>query len=109
MFYFIIMKTWRIINAIVLGILVSISIVGTFFKHISWGWGLGDLLAYGFLYFITIIHFVLTIRTRSVDRGRNMVLSIVFFCLTVLFCLKATIWRGGEYRWNGKIFYDTGA
>ena len=96
---------WKIINCIVLGLLITICSLGTFYKHISFGFGLGDYLGYIVLYIGTILHLILFIKTRKKDIYRHILLSIIFMIFTVLIVLKATIWRGREYRWNGSIFY----
>ena len=102
------MKNWKIVNNTILGLLIVLCLIGTFYKHISWGWGLGDIFAYGFLYLITAVHLVITLIKNTNDATTYRTLSIVFCLLTVFFCLKATIWRGIEYKWNGKLFYEPG-
>ena len=57
-------RIWKITNLIVLGILISICALGTFYKHISFGWGLGDLLGYALMYGTLLTHSVLTIISR---------------------------------------------
>lgn len=98
-------RTWRIANLIVLGLLISISFLGTFYKHISFGMGLGDMIGYGWLYLTTLTHLILTIVSRKKGPGRYLILTIVFFTLTIWICLKATLWRDSAYPWNGSIFY----
>ena len=102
------MMTWKLINIIIISIQVVILILGTFYKHISFGMGLGDLIAYGIMYLIFFIHLFLTTigKDKEISYYRN--LSIFFLFLTIWICLEATIWRNSEYRWNGKIFYDNG-
>ena len=78
--------------------------IGTFFYHISFGLGLGDLFGYAFLYFVTIIHLILTFKLRKKENA-YIFLSLIFLTLTILICLKATIWRGPLYKWNGSLFY----
>ena len=34
-----------------------------------------------------------------------MVLTLFFLIFAIFIALKATIWRGSEYKWNGSIFY----
>lgn len=96
---------WKIINCIVLGLLITICSLGTFYKHISFGFGLGDYLGYIVLYIGTILHLILFIKTKSKDIDRHILLTLIFAIFTILIVLKATIWRGHEYRWNGSIFY----
>jgi hypothetical protein len=98
-------KTWRIANLVVLGLLILISFLGTFYKHISFGMGLGDIFGYAGLYLTTLIHFILTIASRKKGATRHLILAIVFFVVTIWICLGATLWRGSEYPWNGRVFY----
>lgn len=95
----------KIINLFVLGLLILICILGTFYKHISFGLGLGDMLGYIVLYIGTITHLVLTIKSREKGLIRHLFLAAIFLIFTILIALKATIWRGQEYQWNGSIFY----
>ena len=94
---------WKIANLIVLSLLILISGLGTFYKHISFGAGLGDMIGYFFLYVSTFIHFILTITSKSENRTKK--LTIIFGIILVFGSLQATLWRGSEYEWNGSIFY----
>ena len=98
-------KIWKILNWIVLGLLILICILGTFYKHISFGLGLGDIFGYFILYVGTLIHLLLTLVARKKGKIWYIVLTILFFAFTVLISLNATIWRGSQYSWNGSIFY----
>jgi type IV secretory pathway VirB3-like protein len=98
-------KYFKISNLIVLSILIFICVLGTFYKHISFGLGLADIIGYLFLYIGTIIHLVLTIVNRKKGAFRHLFLAIIFLIFTVTIILNATIWRGNEYSWNGSIFY----
>jgi len=98
-------KVCKILNFIVLGMLILICCLGTFYEHISFGLGLGDIFGYFVLYIGTIIHSVLTLIFKKKGAIIHIVLAITFFIFTILIALNATIWRGNEYRWNGSIFY----
>jgi hypothetical protein len=98
-------QTWRITNLTVLGLLILISFLGTFYKHISFGMGLGDMFGYAWLYLTTLIHLILTIASRKKGPTRHLILTIVFFTMTSWICLRATLWRDSAYPWNGSIFY----
>jgi len=100
------MRFWIIINSIILLIQTIIILLGTFYKHISFGMGLGDVIAFGFIYLLFFIHLFLTFKGKNKRLNYFRNLSIIFFILTIWICLEATIWRNTEYRWNGKIFYD---
>lgn len=77
--------------------------LGTFYKHISFGWGLADYFGYAILYLTTIIHLILILTTEAKGQKR---LSVIVILVTLFICLKATLWRGSEYRWNGHLFYE---
>jgi len=98
-------RTWRIANLIVLGFLIIISSLGTFYKHISFGMGLGDMFGYVLLYLTTLIHLILTLVSRRKGPTRHLILTLVFFTITIWVCLRATLLRDSEYPWNGSIFY----
>ncbi len=98
-------KFWKILNLIVLGLLILICGLGTFYKHISFGLGLGDMFGYLILYLGTLIHLILTLVSRKKGSLRHNFLTLAFLIFTILIVLNATIWRGHEYRWNGSIFY----
>ncbi|MGV3540299.1 MAG: hypothetical protein ACO1OQ_10835 [Rufibacter sp.] len=98
-------KFWKLTNLIVLSFLIITSLLGTFYKHISFGWGLGDIVGYALLYTTTIIHLILTIVLRDKRFTTHLFLTLFFFTSTVFIILQATVWRGSEYSWNGSIFY----
>ena len=98
-------KFWKISNKIVLGFLILICGLGTFYKHISFGLGLGDMVGYFVLYSGTLLHLILTINSRKQGAERHIILSFSFLLFATLIILKATIWRGSEYKWNGSLFY----
>lgn len=100
-------KFFRIANIVILCCLVLICCLGIFYKHISFGLGLGDIIGYFILFLGTIIHFICTIKffKRSLVYHVMMTLSFSFFALMIV--LFATVARGAEYKWNGKLFYGT--
>ena len=106
-------KLTSILNFIVLGLLLLIWVIAIFFERIAFGGGGGDVF-YWFAFFVaTIIHLLLTLIFEMKKQGAilqivlHIILTVTFSTVLVLFVLQATIWRGGEYRWNGKIFFDS--
>ncbi len=97
---------WTATNLTVLLIQALILSLGIFYRHISFGWGLGDLFWYGFIIISLLTHFILTLAFKK-KLNRIRTLTIIFLTITIFVCLKATVWRGDEYRWNGKIFYES--
>ena len=98
-------RFWKIANWIILGVQGTICLLGTFYKHIAFGWGLGDLLWYGIMYILFITQLILTIRKLKQNSQGYLPLVLIFTITTIFICLRATIWRGVEYRWNGELFY----
>ncbi|MFP7658013.1 hypothetical protein [Chryseobacterium proteolyticum] len=98
---------WKRFNLIILIFLIIISLLGTFYKHISFGWGLGDLVGYAILYLTTIIHLIFTLIFRKKSNSFHAILTLIFLIQTIIIVLKATIWRGSEYPWNGNVFYES--
>jgi hypothetical protein len=98
-------KFWKISNLAILIIQLIICSLGTFYKHIAFGWGLGDLLWYGLMYLLLLIHLILTIKAKNKSIIRFQFLTIIFLVTTIFICLQATIWRDKEYPWNGELFY----
>lgn len=98
-------KFSKILNYIILGFLISLCFIGTFFKHISFGLGLGDMLGYAILYITTLIHLILILLFRKKGSILHFSLALIFLITTIITCLKATTWRGSNYPWNGQLFY----
>jgi len=96
---------WRFFNLLILGVLLLICGLGTFYKHLSFGLGLGDMFGYFVLYVGTFIHAVLTFSLRKKEVVRTIILSLSFLIFTILMVLNATIWRSALYPWNGSIFF----
>lgn len=96
---------WRIANLILLLFGIFIISLGTFYKHISFGMGLGDLVGYFFMYLVVIIHGILTWKYRKRSYIAHLIMIMIFFCIWFFIVISATIGRGPEYRWNGKLFY----
>jgi hypothetical protein len=102
------MKYLKLINAFVLcyGLFLLAAISGLFGFEITFGLGLGDLLYLTLVCMVTVMHIIWTIAIRK-RAGASFLVPVVIFSLTsILFSLKATVWRGVEYPWsNGKLFY----
>ncbi|BDD08263.1 hypothetical protein FUAX_06950 [Fulvitalea axinellae] len=101
------MSTGKLLNGIVLIFWIVIGSLGTFYKHISFGMGLGDLLGYAFMYIVILTHTLSTLYGVEKRKGNLWfwALASMFFMIAVIFILNATLLRGSEYRWNGRLFY----
>lgn len=100
------MGIWNYMNLIILLVQATIILLGTFYKHISFGWGLGDMIWYLIVYGLFFTHLYLTFTGRKKGSKEFMRLTILFAITTVFISLCATIWRGALYPWNGEIFYN---
>jgi hypothetical protein len=103
--YYLIMNPLLALNISLLAFEVFLCIGGFIGFHVTFGHGLGDLLYFAFLCLLTITHLVWIIKIWKTDPKRFITPLITFSITTILFCFKATIWRGHEYPWNGRFFY----
>jgi hypothetical protein len=100
------MRGLRLVNSIVIIIELFLCGGGVLGFPIVFGHGQGDLYIFAALYLCVIAHILLTIRFRRAETPRFLALVILFAITTILFSLKATVWRGPEYPWsNGKVFF----
>jgi len=96
---------WKIINGITLFVLGLIILLETFYKHIPFGAGLGDMFWYLIMYAVFTSQVILTYVYRNKSEKQYAIMTLIYMLILIYICLSATIWRGGEYPWNGKIFY----
>jgi len=98
----------KALNTTVLAIGIFLCISGFIGFQIAFGHGLGDIIYFAMLYALTIVHLIWTIIIRKATSQIIFIAPLIIFSITtLLFCLKATIWRGPEYSWNnGKLFYS---
>lgn len=100
------MSGLRLINSILIIIELFLCGGGVLGFPVVFGHGQGDLYIFAALYLCVIMHILLSIRFRHGQTQRLLMLIIVFAVTTMLFSLKATIWRGPEYPWsNGNVFF----
>ena len=100
------MQLLKIINTILIIFEIFLCVGGFIGFQITFGHGLGDFLDFAFLYALTITHIVWSIKIRKSSSKSFILPVLIFFLTSVIFSLKATIWRGGEYSWkNRKLFY----
>ena len=97
---------WKIANSILLSIQFIICTLGTFYKHLAFGRGLGDMYWYGLMYLLFIVHLILTINSGNKSLERFKIITVIYTITTLFICLQATIYRGPEYPWKGEIFYE---
>ncbi|MDB4769090.1 hypothetical protein OAG16_03325 [Saprospiraceae bacterium] len=96
-------KAIKILPLIVLAILSVLLMTG----RVRFGLGLADIIYHGLIYIGFIIYGIYFIAKKEVSKSINLIFPI----LSIVFCgyliLSMTIWRGGEYRWNGDILAPT--
>jgi hypothetical protein len=100
------MKGLKLINSFIIIVELFLCGGGVIGFPIVFGHGNGDIYIFGALYVCIIIHILSTIKLRHSISTRLLILVVVFGITTLLFTLKATVWRGPEYPWsNGKVFF----
>ncbi|MBB3699513.1 hypothetical protein KMW28_24695 [Flammeovirga yaeyamensis] len=100
------MKFLRLLNLILLAFLIIICLLGLFYKHISFGMGLGDIIGYFVLISGTILYVYLFQKYYKEGIAPQILMLNFYFIFTFLVVLKATYLRSDEYRWNGCLFYE---
>jgi len=100
------MKMKKIIKILPLIILLIISIL-LMTGRVRFGFGLGDIVYHGLVYIGLIIYGIYFIVKKEIPQKTNLIFPI----LSIIFCgyliLTMTIWRGGEYLWNGDVLVPT--
>ena len=103
------LKLLKSFNTTILAIEIFLCVGGFIGFQVSFGHGLGDILYYAFLYPLTLVHFIWTIKIRKAPKTKFITPLIIFLITTIYFSLEATIWRGPENPWgNGNFFYSKG-
>ena len=78
------------------------SIIG----NIAFGHGLGDIIYHPILWVITLAYIINFAINRKKEK-KLLISNAVFTIPITWIILSTTFWRGGEYRWNGEIFYPS--
>jgi hypothetical protein len=95
----------RLINKIVLWLLMVLCVLWLL-GLLNFGHGLGDIIYLPPIIFLPILHFFLTKKFNKKGINHYLLPMIILFGITCLIIIyKATIGRGGEFPWNGNIFY----
>ena len=100
--------TPEICNAIIIIYGLTLCALGDFYKHMSFGWGLGDLIGYAIMHTSLLVHIGLVLFSLS-SHDHWWIYVCIFGGIWIFISLKATVFRGNEYKWNGKLFYEHGA
>lgn len=98
-------KFWKASNLLILLVLFSITIIGSFYKGIFIGSDKVINLSYLILYISFFAHIVLTVISSKKGGKRHMILTVVFLLLTLHIYLKSTLWRCSEYSFDSNFFY----
>ena len=98
---------WLAANIAIIIYGTTICVLNIWYKHVSFGSGLGDKLwELGMYLALTSEGIILLSSHDSYGFERHWIYSFLFGTFWIVLTLKATIFRGNEYRWNGKLFYD---
>ena len=97
---------WNIVNIAILVYGLSICLLSKYYKPVSFGWGLGDLIWHILMYLSVILHICIYLIALDRSSKSTSIIAIGFAVVWILFSLKATLFRGDEYKWNGKLFYE---
>ncbi|MBS1571774.1 MAG: hypothetical protein JST62_05185 [Bacteroidetes bacterium] len=93
------------VNKIILWTLTSLTIL-TIIGLLNFGHGLGNIIYFPPIIFANIGHFIIT---KHLTKKKNdnywlpIILVSIFICIGILY--SATLGRGPEFAWNGKIFF----
>ena|SRR5689334_14748699 len=100
------MKGFKLLNSILIAFEIFLCGGGVIGFPVVFGHGEGDIYIFSALYIVVIIHILLTVKHRRSSSDYFRLPVFIFGVIIILFCLKATVWRGPEYPWsNGKIFF----
>lgn len=88
-------KIFPLITLIIFSILLTMG-------RVRFGFGLGDIIYHGLVYIGLVIYGIYYITKKE-----NLIIPILATVLCGYLILTMTIWRGGEYRWNGDILAPT--
>ena len=92
-------KAIKILPLIILAILSVLLITG----RVRFGLGLADIIYHGLIYIGLIIYGIYFIAKKEVSDNINLIIPVLSFAICGYLILSMTIWRGGEYRWDGDI------
>lgn len=73
---------------------------------VTFGQGIGDLFYLLLLVIFEISYLVIIYKNFKTKISPLLIYSIVAITIIILFTLKMTFYRGIEYPWNGKIFFE---
>jgi len=107
------MKFKQISKTYNLSVLIYLTVVLVFSwtSIIAYGHGLGDIVYAGGLIGIVLIHALATwvisiVKSISIKSISFGVIGTIFLLIAIYYTYEFTVGRGGEYRWDGNIFYD---
>jgi hypothetical protein len=97
--------TLKVVNQIILTTLIvlcSLTLIGL----LNFGHGLGNIIYFPPIILATVGHIMITRRLTKANNNDYWIPIIVIsflICLAIIY--KATIGRGGEFSWNGEVFF----
>lgn len=93
------------LNSIVLWILIGICIL-TILGLLNFGHGLGNIVYFPPIILATLVHIFITRRLNKKNNNKYWLPLIIInsiICLSIIY--YATLGRGGEFSWDGRMFF----
>ncbi len=95
----------KLVNRIFLWMLMVLCVL-TIIGLLNFGHGLGNIIYLPPIFLATIAHIFIT--RRLIKKNNNnywlpIIIFISLICIGIIY--KSTIGRGGEFAWNGEIFF----
>jgi hypothetical protein len=98
------------VGILILAVITFIPLFGSnvFGKTITYGVGIGDIF-YVCLSLIATIVFAVLLNLKKIKANltTNKIVLILIYISIMFFCYSFSFGRGGEYQWNGELFYPS--
>lgn len=93
------------LNRIVLWILIGICIL-TIVGLLNFGHGLGNIIYFPPIILATVAHIVITRRLNRKNNNKYWLpLIMISSLISLTIVYYATLGRGGEFSWDGRVFF----
>ncbi|MCD1116755.1 hypothetical protein [Chryseobacterium turcicum] len=93
------------INTFILRLLIGLCIL-TLIGLLNFGHGLGNIIYFPPIILATVAHILITRRLNKKNNDKYwfpLILINSIICLSIIY--YATLGRGGEFNWDGRIFF----
>lgn len=92
-------KLIKIVPILILGLISILLQTG----KVRFGYGLGDIVYHGITYIALIMYSIILFFGEQIPERIKMLFIILFLLFSIYLMLSMSIWRGGEYKWDGNI------